>query len=61
MTFLWLVITVGILIGQCLATATFQIDLFGAQKRNLPLSSIIDYRQTSRDTVKNIHFVYYSR
>lgn len=63
--FLWVVITVGaLLIDECSATATFQVDvgdLFKTQKISLPLSSIIDYRQTNLETVKNVNFVYFSR
>lgn len=64
MRFWWVLIT-GLITNGCDATATFQIDLFGGgaggQKRSLPLSSVIDYRLTNVDTVKNVNFVYYSR
>lgn len=61
-TALWvLLVALGVLVRKCSSTATFQVDFSGAQKRNLPLSSIIDYRQTSTDTVKNVNFVHFSR
>lgn len=64
MTFFAWVLIVVMCIDQCSTTATFQVDvgtLLGAQKRNSPLSSIIDYRQTNLETVKSIHFKYYDR
>lgn len=66
-TFLWVVIASAAWINETAATATFQVDvpaLLGMQKRNnalLPLSSVIDYRQTNLETVKNVHFKYYDR
>lgn len=62
---LWVAIwTLGQLLNGCSASATFQVDvadLFKPQKRHLPLSSIIDYRQTNVETVKNVHFMYFNR
>lgn len=62
-----LVIGLELLVGKCSATATFQVNVgdllakAGGQKRNSPLSAIIDYRFTDVEAVKNVHFRYYDR
>lgn len=65
-TFLWVTIVawIGLFSEEGSSTATFQVNvpaLLGAQKMNSPLSSIIDFRQTNLETVKNVYFKYFDR
>lgn len=50
-----------VLVRECLATAVFQVDVAGLMNRNAPLGSIIDYRHTDLETVRNVQFKYYDR
>lgn len=65
-TFLWVTIVawIGLFSEEGSSTATFQVNvpaLLGAHKMNSPLSSIIDFRQTNLETVKNVYFKYFDR